>query len=561
MTTYRAPGVYFEWRDRLPPGIQPVRTDVAGFVGIARRGPLHTPQRVESWMAFRSIFGGHIPQGYLAYAVDGFFANGGRACWVVRVADPAKAATGSLLLLSEDEKQQLILRANSPGTWARSLLVSALLTGTGRFTLTLRLPGSVEEVFRDLSLDKAHERFAARVLNGELRGETGSRLVAAEAPAAEAPATEAPGPESVPAAVLRLGGTLQNARLAGGADGLRTLTPAHHSGRGAPPERLWGLATLERVREVAIVAMPDHIPAPYVTLPPEPQPPVNCDDPHAPPPPPPADTGATGPEFPAPFGREEIIELQRALIGHCELLKDRMAILTTPLADTEPMAAVAWRKLFDSSYAALYAPWLRVSDPLELDGLLRVVPPVGHVAGVYAGVENRLGVHRPPANERLQYVQDFTRAYDDRAHALLNENRVNALRAAPGRGLRILGARTLSSDSLWRYVNVRRLLIMMRRAIDAQTQWIVFEPNDPELWRDVDRVLRSFLNGLWQNGMLDGATAEEAYQVTCNVVSNPPEETEAGRLLAVIGVLPPWPAEFVTVSIGKTESGIEVLEV
>ena len=121
------------------------------------------------------------------------------------------------------------------------------------------------------------------------------------------------------------------------------------------------------------------------------------------------------------------------------------------------------------------------------------------------------------------------------------------------------GARTLSSDPQWRYVNVRRLLIMLERAVDAATQWLVFEPNDPTLWRDLDRILRVYLDQLWQRGMLDGATAEDAYSVVCDATTNPPAETDAGRMVAVIGVQPPWPAEFVVVRIGKTEGGVAVL--
>jgi hypothetical protein len=266
------------------------------------------------------------------------------------------------------------------------------------------------------------------------------------------------------------------------------------------------------------------------------------------------------PEFAHPFSDLEIRALQHALIGHCEKLKDRVTLLDPRLADSSPQAVAEWRKEYDSTYAALYFPWLRVPDPLRLDGLLRTVPPCGYMAGVYARAENRSGVHKPPANELLQGVQDLVVPVEDLIHGYLNDNRVNVIRAYPGRGLRVAGARTLSSDSLWRYVNVRRLLIMIERAIEAETQWLVFEPNNPELWRDVDRVVRGFLNRLWQRGMLEGATAEQAYSVVCDQTSNPANETEAGRLITIMGVQPPWPAEFVVVRIGKTEAGLQIEE-
>ena len=187
------------------------------------------------------------------------------------------------------------------------------------------------------------------------------------------------------------------------------------------------------------------------------------------------------------------------------------------------------------------------------------MPPSGHVAGIYARVETLVGAHKPPANEVVVPARDVTVVVDDVQHGDLNDNRVNVIRTIPGRGLRVAGARTLSSDTQWRYVNVRRLLLMIERAVDAATQWLVFEPNDPAQWRDLDRILRVYLDGLWQHGMLDGATAAEAYDVVCDATSNPAVDTDAGRLTAVIGVQPPWPAEFVVVRIGKTEGGISVL--
>ena len=225
-----------------------------------------------------------------------------------------------------------------------------------------------------------------------------------------------------------------------------------------------------------------------------------------------------------------------------------------------PESAGLWRNQFDTRYGALYFPWLRVPDPLQLEGILRSVPPSGHVAGIYARGDLRLGVHKPPANEELEGVKDVQVEVDDISHGALNDVGVNVIRTYRGRGVRVAGARTLSSDAEWRYVNVRRLLIMIEEALDEQTQWTVFEPNNPDLWRQMDRVARSFLQRLWRRGMLDGATPEEAYSVRCDEATNPPQETDAGRMICEIGVLPPWPAEFVVVRIGKTEGGTEILE-
>jgi phage tail sheath protein FI len=235
-------------------------------------------------------------------------------------------------------------------------------------------------------------------------------------------------------------------------------------------------------------------------------------------------------------------------------------VLDVRLTDTTPDLAAFLREAFDTSYAALYYPWLRVPDPLRLEGGLRTVPPSGSVAGIYARVDRRVGVHRPPANEPLEGVKALAVDTDDIAHGHLNERGVNVIRVFNGVGIRVAGARTLSSESEFRYVNVRRLLLMIEEAIDEGTQWTVFEPNGLEAWIEVDRVVRVFLDSLWRRGMLDGATPDEAYLVRCDETTNPPEARDEGRLECVVGVQPPWPAEFVVVRIGKTEGATEIRE-
>ncbi len=547
MLAYRTPGVYFEWLDTPLPLVGLRRTDIAGFVGIAARGLLHQPVKVESWTQFRSTFGGHIPQGYLAYAVEGFFANGGRTCWVVRAADPLQARAAWLDLLDGTGQPTLRLTATSPGVWGERVTVTVVRSGRERFALLLRLPDGEQELWRNLTMDPVDPRYVERVLNDR---QTGSRLVTARDLAAAAgfpdntPSPRAPN--------LRAG----SGRMSGGRDGLATLTPAHLSGVGAPPGQSWGLATLELIDEVSMVAIPDIMPKPQVVTRRKARAP-RCEtlDGEALPPEP----GAPS-EFPPTFDGAQILALQRALIAHCEKLKDRVAVLDARLDDVTPTQVLGWRRQFDTKYAALYYPWLAVSDPLRLGGRLRTVPPSGHVAGVYARVDRQVGVHKPSANEVIEGAKDVQVATDEVAHGDMNEQGVNVIRAYSGRGVRVAGARTLSSDTQWRFVNVRRLLIMIEEAIAEGIQWTVFEPNSVDLWRQTDRVARSFLEELWRRGMLDGATADEAYLVQCDETTNPPQETEAGRMICLIGVRPPWPAEFVIVRIGRTEGGIEILE-
>jgi hypothetical protein len=578
MFGYSTPGAYFEWQDTAERELRPERVDIAGFVGLAERGPLHRPERIASWNQFTSVFGRHTPQGYLAYAVEGFFANGGNVCYVVRVADPTRARCAALDILFDDFGGTLLrLIATSPGVWAHRMTVTALLLGR-RLALILRLPDGTQEAWPDLSLDA--EEPGARGGRLILEERYVERMLQPPDEALRSP-TEAPRPARTGSLLVRaqlLGIGASDPRIptltasavpttaspGGGDDGLLTLSPEHLSGVGAPAGQRWGLVALERIAEVSIVAMPDlmsrplrPLPDPELRLPP-------CDVVDAQPvliAPPHSDPRDEGREHPPGFSADQERTLQRELVAHCERLKNRVAVLDAPPALRNPQQTLGWRREFDSTYAAGYYPWLRVAlqEPGARPGELLAVPPSGHIAGIYARVETQTGPHKPPANELIELARDLTVAVDERRHGYLNDKGVNVIRAVPGRGVRVLGERLLSSDPLWRYVNVRRLMLMIERAIDAQTQWLVFEPSNPALWRAVERVVRSFLDRLWQQGMLEGATAAAAYSVTCDATTNPPAESEAGRMITLIGVQPPWPAEFVVTRIGKTASGIEPL--
>jgi uncharacterized protein len=545
----RTPGVRFEWLDP-PPLVAPRRTDIGGFVGIAERGPLHEAIRVESWTQFTTVFGAHVPEGYLAYAVEGFFDNGGRICWVVRVADPDAAAPATLELFDARGSAVLRLVATSTGTWGGRIVVTVARTAPDRFALTLQTDDGASELWRNLTMDVSGQRYVSSLLNDEV---TGSALVRVED-------LSVPGafPESTPS---ERGPTLRRgvARLRGGARGLATLRPEHLSGVGAPPAKTWGLRALELVDEVGVVAIPDLMAKPL--LPPRTRPPrpPRCDAVEEEPlPPAPAEPA---PEVPPAFDALQLSTLQGAIVDHCERLKDRVAVLDPPLAAATPDAAAAWRRdIVDTSYAALYWPWLRRPDPLRLEGLLRSVPPSGHVAGIYARGDLRVGVHKPPANELVEAINDVTAASDDVVHGTLNAEGVNVIRTWNGQGIRVAGARTLSRDGGLRFVNVRRLLTMIEEAFLEDTAWTVFESNGPELWREIDRVTQGFLDRLWRQGVLDGATAAEAYTVTCDETTNAPDDVAIGRLVCLVGVQPPWPAEFVVVRIGRTETATEIVE-
>jgi phage tail sheath protein FI len=271
--------------------------------------------------------------------------------------------------------------------------------------------------------------------------------------------------------------------------------------------------------------------------------------------------GSASPEFPPDFDEGQIQDLQIALAAHAQTHRYRFAVLDAGGERANMRQVLQWRGVMpETSFAAMYYPWILVDDPLRLTGLVRVIPPSGHVAGMYARSDRRRGVHKPPMNEVLETVGNVAMPIDDLDHGLLNDKSINAIRVAPGRGVRVMGSRTLWGDIVLRYVNVRRLLSMIERALEQSLQWTVFEPSTHLLYREIDRVVRSFLEGLFRAGVLDGATSEEAYFVRCDEETNPVSEVEQGRVNCHIGIQPPYPAEFVVVTIGITKDGIQVRE-
>ncbi|MEA2236341.1 MAG: uncharacterized protein QOC81_1065 [Thermoanaerobaculia bacterium] len=359
---------------------------------------------------------------------------------------------------------------------------------------------------------------------------------------------------------------LDNGRLllAGGRDGIAALRADDITGTFTTDDRA-GLRTLELVDEVSYIAIPDvlieRVPALEVLPDPPPPPPDPCL--LAPPPlslvaapPPPAIR-----EQSAHFNLDEVLRVQNAMIDHCERLRDRMALLDPPNFRATELAEIdSWRRRFDTKYAALYFPWIVVLDPQNSRDLTRAIPPSGHVAGIWARTDLTTGVHKAPANEELRWAQDSTIDVTEAVHEILNPAGINAIRLLPARGLRVYGARTVSSDPSWRYVSVRRLLIMIEEAVEEALQWAVFEPHDAALREKVAMSIYSFLERLWERGALAGATAGEAFYIRCNESNNPPDAVANGHLLAEVGVAPVIPAEFIVFRIGRTEDVLETSE-
>jgi len=241
---------------------------------------------------------------------------------------------------------------------------------------------------------------------------------------------------------------------------------------------------------------------------------------------------------------------QRQVLEHCATLGNRFAILDAHPAATTARV-LAQRNTISSAQVepidgALYYPWVRLPAAGES---LRSVPPCGHVAGVFARTDARIGVFKAPANEEVLGILDLDVNVDAAAQDDLNPEGINCLRAFPGRGIRVWGARTLSRQSEWRYVSVRRLVLTVRRWIDQNMTWAAFEPNGPRLWVRINRELTAYLTNLWQDGAMAGTSPAEAFYVKCDAETNPAEGREAGQVVTEIGLAPSAPFEFVVVRI------------
>jgi len=251
-------------------------------------------------------------------------------------------------------------------------------------------------------------------------------------------------------------------------------------------------------------------------------------------------------------------EVQDEVLSYCEN-NNLFAILDSPenlpdgniakLNDIQPR---------DSKYGAYYFPWIQVFDPVKKENAF--IPPGGHIAGVYARSDTERGVHKAPANEILRGCVGLKYSITQGEQDVLNPKGINCIRSFPGRGIRVWGARTLSSDPSWRYLNVRRLFIMLKESIARGTQWVVFEPNDRNLWKRIIRDISEFLYTQWLSGALVGGTPQQAFYVKCDEETNPHEIIQQGKVVIEIGIAPSRPAEFVIFRITQWSEGTSVAE-
>jgi phage tail sheath protein FI len=250
------------------------------------------------------------------------------------------------------------------------------------------------------------------------------------------------------------------------------------------------------------------------------------------------------------------LAVQQAMITHCENMEDRFCILDPE--ENAAMEAIQVQKdgvVSQKGYAALYYPWIKVPIETEISGKVQLiqefVPPSGYIAGIYARSDTERGVHKAPANEIIRGALEISLPITKGEQDILNPIGIDCIRAFPGRGIRVWGARTTASDPLWKYVNVRRLFLYLEESIDEGTQWVVFEPNNEKLWGRVIASITAFLTRVWKDGALMGTKAEEAFFVKCDRTTMTQDDIDNGRLICVIGVAPVKPAEFVIFRIAQ----------
>jgi phage tail sheath protein FI len=236
------------------------------------------------------------------------------------------------------------------------------------------------------------------------------------------------------------------------------------------------------------------------------------------------------------------------LISHCERMRYRIAVLDC--GEGQSIADVrAMKGKIDSKYAAFYYPWVRILDPVTRQEV--VMPPSGFVAGIYARNDTQRAVYKAPANEVVSLAIGFERTLNKAQQEVLNPEGINCFRFFEGRGFRLWGARTISSDPEWKYLNLRRYFAYLERSIDKGTQWAVFEPNNELLWINVRQTISEFLYNEWNNSALLGDKPEKAYFVKCDRSTMTQNDLDNGRLVCLIGVAPVRPAEFVIFRIGQ----------
>ncbi len=569
MAEYLSPGVYVEEFDSSAVPMEGVSTSTAGFVGMAEKGAvIGTPAFITSFADYSRQFGGFLPENthganrFLPYAVEQFFANGGSRCYIMRVA-PEDAKTASAT------RGCIAFTAKNPGKWGNSVKITAWaisnaktnvlaseedsVTGATTYQFKNASEFTVGDIVALVEEGKAVEynriatiqgntvsfetAFAADIvddaviatktietLNVNMEIACGDAVESHEGLSLNIANTDyidnrlvksllvdvaTTEPEELCPFMKALAGDADAAKvsfsLAGGEDGdCKKADDSLYLGGGDAPGKRTGLVAFEEVGNVSIMAVP----------------------------------GITSPA------------VQLALVAQCENLASRFAVLDMPYDIIKPQELLTHRGIVDSNYAAMYHPWIQVFDKSAKKPAY--IPPSGAICGVYARSDSTRGVHKAPANEVVNNCTGLSCLYNKGEQDLLNPAGVNLIRALPGQGIRVWGARTCTSNALWKYINVRRLFIYLEESIKANTNWAVFEPNDSVLWARVEQTIVMFLRDMFRAGALVGDSEADAFFVRIGHETMSASDIANGKLICEIGVAPSRPAEFVIFRITQT---------
>jgi phage tail sheath protein FI len=515
--TYLTPGVYVE---EVPSGMSTLTagaTAVAAFVGFTAKAPKNDPsdplglkpRLVTNWTQFEELYGGFTPGAMLAHSVYGYFNNGGSLAYIVRIPHTEPSSEPGVLALPAADRSlgpAVEVTTNEPNAPVSvSITPEPAADGGDAAPPTFRLDviegGEAVESFPGLTL-KPGDRNIDKVVNKESK----KIKVATKVDAAQLADDLA----SLPAGTFAVEPAPPNpvavpGRAFAGSETART-----------------GINGLVIANDVTMVMVPDLV------------------------------TAARQADGSVDLGMWKTVQL--TLINHCEGHGNRIAVLDAPPGMT-PQQIKEWRSevaMYDSPFAALYYPWIEVSNPVATNGDTEIlVPPSGHLAGIWARNDDTRGVWKAPANEVVRGALDVEINITKAEQSLLNPIGINCIRPFGTRGIRVWGARTLSSNTDWTYINVRRLFNMIETTIMDGTEWAVFEPNDKKLWEGLKRTVAAFLRGLWRDGALFGATADQAFYVKCDEETNPPESIDQGKVVVEVGIAPVKPAEFVIFRIAQ----------
>jgi phage tail sheath protein FI len=534
---YFAPGVYIEEIDRGSRPIEGVSTAIAGFVGFTedvRDGAeLFKPMLVTNWTQYLNYFARPNSDGftdfnaYLPFAVYGYFMNGGGRCWVTSIgtrlpgAPKASSPEPAILTISGRGNRPTLRFALRPEQ-AASGTVNILINdssprplpegtegeappNTGEyFSVQIRRGDEVLEQYENLTMNREAAPQVATYAVAALRNSM--YIQVQDVSQAGQPLSRRPGngqyelaPPIVAVPVDRFSSDLEGVR-----------------------DDRTGVRGIFEIDEITMLACPDLMRAYQAEV-------LNLDQVHG------------------------IMELMISMCegsasGDIPNPPNRMVLIDPPPECSKPQQVVEWLSRFNrrSMFAALYYPWIKVANPRDRGNPI-LVPPCGHMMGVWARTDETRGVYKAPANEVPRGVIGLGYETNFREQELLNPLGINCIRTFPNRGIRVWGARTLvePDKTEWRYISVRRLISYIEKSIELGTQWVVFEPNDEDLWARVRRTVSNFLERIWREGALFGATPQQAFYVKCDEELNPPETRMLGRLYIEVGVCPVRPAEFV----------------